>query len=73
MTTSDHADARYQFAYPVRDPFGRERMLRIGAENGEVIWDGPPWGTVDPDEADRIDLGWKASANRARLQRQSRQ
>jgi hypothetical protein len=63
------SDERYPWRYPVTDAHGRDRTLAIGAEDGAVIVDGPPWWKADPDTGDLIRHAFQAANDRAGRQR----
>jgi hypothetical protein len=57
------------WTYEVHDVKGNKVGLGIHAAGGFVIVNGPRWYKTDPDNADWIDLGYRAAADRARQQR----
>lgn len=47
-------EQRYQWLFPVKDVFDRDRTLGIGVESGKVIVTAPTWFTfADPDLAEK--------------------
>jgi hypothetical protein len=63
------ADERYPWRYPVTDAHGRPQVVAIGAENGHVVVDAPPWWKADPDTGDLLSLAFQAANDRAGEQR----
>lgn len=65
------ADDRYPWEVRVTDRDGRLRLVGVGAEDGEVIFEAPTRFHCGPDDSDFLVFAVKAAADRARAQRRA--
>jgi hypothetical protein len=63
-----HQGDPFHWTAPVRDPFGRERVVRIAARANRVVLIVPPGEgfEVEPDEAEFLAAALRAASERSR-------